>query len=73
MGSNFCGRNRVIRSGTCFKLMDACNPGNQISGEGEGLFLFEEDNDEKALKKAKEVIKKLLGSNYTVKECGKCW
>jgi len=64
---------RVSREGTCFKLRDACNPGDQISGKGEGMFLFEEDDDERALEKASEVIKGLLGSNYDVKECDKCW
>jgi len=63
---------KVEKEKDCFKLGSKCNPGDQIRGTGEGLFLFEANSDEEALEKAKEIVEILVGSDYDVKKCDNC-
>ena len=63
---------KVEKEKDCFKLGSECDPGNQIRGTREGLFLFEASSDEEAFKKAERIVKMSVGKDYGVKKCDKC-
>ena len=64
---------RINKDGNSFKLLNECNPGDQIRGEGNGLLLFERDSDREAFEYSREFVRKMLGNEYDVKKCDKCF